>query len=91
MVCPLRKVLPAGILCDFTLPMPVMRAFNPMLQVDRQHPCAHTNNTWYKFIVNVFLLNNTLSGLLVTFPHTGLPSVDCSETPDEFTFIRFST
>ena len=26
MVCPLRKVLPAGILCDFTLPMPVMRA-----------------------------------------------------------------
>ena len=21
----------------------------------------------------------------------GLPSVDCSETPDEFTFIRFST
>lgn len=57
MVCPLRKVLPAGILCDFTLPMPVMRAFNPMLssQID-SILCAHTNNTWYKFIVNVFFV-----------------------------------
>ena len=57
MVCPLRKVLPAGILCDFTLPMPGNAGFqsHAFKQID-SILCAHTNNTWYKFIVNVFFV-----------------------------------